>query len=151
MISRIMLIGPKNSGKTTLAKQFNAGDSAWESGSSQAVQYGKFTIEMPSGYLECPYMYDSLIATGQDAAAVFFLVDPLRSEVSYPPGFSTSFQGAHCGVITKVDMATFEQIERARWQLSYIGLQNNCVLYSSITGDGLEELLQYKQFCKLLY
>lgn len=150
MISRIMIIGPRQSGKTTIANAVNGVDEEVQQG-VQDIRYGDYTMDMPSGYLETPWMYDYLIASAQDAAVVFFLVDPTAINRTYPPGFSKSFSGIHCGIITKSDIATDEQIRWAKGELKNIGIESDIIISSAATGEGLSQLLEYKKYCTQRY
>ncbi|MDY3973869.1 EutP/PduV family microcompartment system protein [uncultured Veillonella sp.] len=146
---KIMIIGPRQSGKTTLANVIE--DKVNELKATSDIRYGEYTIDMPSGYLESPWMYDCLIASNQDASVVFFLVDPLQQKQEYPPSFSKSFHGTICGIITKCDLANEAQIQKAYDTLQWIGITEPVIEWSSKTEQGKEDILAYKEFCKLLY
>lgn len=150
MISRIMVIGPRQSGKSTIANAINGVDIPVQQG-VQDIRYGEYTMDMPSAYLETPWMYDYLIASAQDAAVVFFLVDPTADGRSYPPGFSKSFSGIHCGIITKSDLATSEQIEWAKGELRNIGIESDIIISSAATGEGISRLTEFKKYCTQRY
>lgn len=150
MKSRIMIIGPRQSGKTTLANIINEVNEVAQQG-TQDIRYGEFTMDMPSGYLETPWMYEYLIASAQDADVVFFLMDPTAKFRSYPPGFSQSFSGIHCGIITKCDLANDDEVNWAKGELEYIGITTNIFMSSAVTGEGISCLKEFKKYCTQRY
>lgn len=101
---RIMIVGPTKSGKTTLANILN--ENIGEVNSSQEVVYGKYTIDIPSAYLENTWMYKHLIALSQDASHVLILVDSEKKHDIYPPGFAEAFNCPVIGIISKRDLVT---------------------------------------------
>ena len=93
-----LIIGPRNSGKTTLAYYFEEKN---ESVRKQAhIVYGKESIDTPSPYLERPWMRQHLISL-QKSAYIVFLLFPLKvTKKSYPPGFTHVFKIPVVGVVT---------------------------------------------------
>ncbi|MFZ5946150.1 MAG: EutP/PduV family microcompartment system protein [Bacillota bacterium] len=102
MKKRIMLVGPTQCGKSTLANILN--DSNRPLKKTQDVIYGKNTIDTPGAYIENPSMYRYLIAAAQTASHIITLVDQSRPIQVYPPGFAKSFNCPVIGVITKIDL-----------------------------------------------
>lgn len=96
---RIMIIGPRKSGKSTLAHKIN--DEKGTINKSQDVIYGKETIEVPGAYLESSWMYKHIIALSQDASHILFLIDESQDKRSYSPGFAKAFSCPVYGVIIK--------------------------------------------------
>ena len=62
---RIMVIGPKGCGKTTLVNSINDYDGPLRR--TQDTIYGRKTIDVPSAYIENAWMYKHMIALAQDA------------------------------------------------------------------------------------
>ena len=62
---RIMVIGPKGCGKTTLVNSINDYDGPLRR--TQDTIYGRETIDVPSAYIENAWMYKHMIALAQDA------------------------------------------------------------------------------------
>jgi len=119
MKKRIMVIGPTQSGKSTLINFLN--DSTRPLKKTQDIIYGKNTIDTPSSYIENASMYKYLIATAQAASHVLFLVDQARPIEVYPPRFANSFTCPVIGVITKLDLAP-ENANLCIQQLKKIGI-----------------------------
>lgn len=150
MKARIMIIGPRGSGKSTIAARLEGRQEVLPQG-IQDIRYGEYTMDMPSGYIETPFMYDYLIASAQDSAVVLFLADPTAKNEVYPPGFALSFTGIIAGVVTKADKADAAQLAQARKKLSYIGIQDSIIQVSAITGENMDALLACKKYCTVRY
>ena len=100
---RIMVIGPRGCGKTTLVNSLNDYDGPLKR--TQDTIYGKNTIDVPSAYIENAWMYKHMIALSQDAWCMLLMVDQSRTDEVYSHGFAKAFQCPVIGVISKSDMA----------------------------------------------
>lgn len=119
---RIMIIGASKSGKTTLASILEGQEILRKTSS---MVYRTVTIDVPSAYLECPWMRHHIIAAAQDASCVVMLADATRTRKVYPPGFAKVFQVPVIGIITKCDMRMKEDRSnriRSRKELVTVGL-----------------------------
>lgn len=137
---RIMVIGPTNSGKTTLVNALN--DYEGPLRKTQNIIFGKNTIDVPGSYLENPWMYKHLIAAAQDASHVLILVDQSNCGEVYSPGFAKVFRCPVIGVITKVDLMPENQDLCIR-QLKQIGIGEPYFKISVPGGIGLSALKDY--------
>ncbi|TGE39483.1 ethanolamine utilization protein EutP [Desulfosporosinus fructosivorans] len=140
MKKRIMVVGPTQAGKSTLANVLN--DSTRLLKKTQDVIYGKNTIDTPGSYLENASMYKYLIATAQAASHVLILVDQSRLVEVYPPGFAMTFTCPVIGVITKTDLAP-ENVNLCIQQLKRIGITEPYFWISLKDNIGVEVLKQY--------
>lgn len=134
---RIMILGCRESGKTTLANHLNDLDTAPKR--TPHMVYGKNTLDVPGSYLESPWMHKHLIAAQQDAFCVLMLCTPLAAKRSYPPGFSKVFRIPVIGVITKSDLGP-EGTDRCIAELQSAGIEELYYAISAHTGCGLTEL-----------
>ena len=99
---RIMVIGPKGCGKTTLVNSINDYDGPLRR--TQDTIYGLETIDVPSAYIENAWMYKHMIALAQDAWCILLLIDQSRTAEVYSHGFARAFHCPVIGVISKCDL-----------------------------------------------
>lgn len=140
MNKKIMIIGPRGSGKSSLANVLDGLDRPLHR--SQDTIYGPDTIDVPASYLENHWMYKHVIAIAQNhASMVLLLVRNGACEAFYSPGFARVFTCPVLGVVTHV--AATEQVTPSCLQ----ELRNACaddpyVAIDIVSGAGLEALLQ---------
>lgn len=140
MKKRIMVVGPSQSGKSTLTNVLNEATRPLKK--TQDVIYGKNTIDTPGSYIENPAMYRYLIATAQTASQVVILIDQARLTEVYPPGFAKSFTCPVIGVITKVDLAP-QKTNLPIQQLQRIGVSEPYFWISLKDNIGVAALKDY--------
>lgn len=137
---RIMVIGPTNSGKTTLIHELNEEKRPLKK--TQNLIYGKNTIDVPGAYIENPWMYKYLISAVQDASHILILIDSSVSAAVYPPGFAKVFRCPVIGVITKTDLKS-ENMDMCIQQLKQIGIEEPYFKISVHHGEGINELKEF--------
>lgn len=141
---RIVLIGKTKAGKTTLCQYINKEDLVYHK--TQTVQVINDTlIDTPGEYLERVKMRGALTVISVDADVILFVQDSTDNESMFPPAYAGSFAKPVIGVVTKCDLGTKEQIERAAQYLKTAGAEEVFVT-SSVDGTGCEELLEYLGF-----
>jgi len=140
MKKRIMIIGPGQSGKSSLSNVLNESDRPLKK--TQDVIYGKNTIDTPGAYIENASMYKYLIATAQTASCVLILVDQSRPVEVYPPWFAKTFTCPVFGVITKMDLVPGNE-DWSRRQLQKIGVYEPYFPISLLDNTGVKELKDY--------
>lgn len=140
MKKRIMIIGPGQSGKSSLSNVLNESDRPLKK--TQDVIYGKNTIDTPGAYIENASMYKYLIATAQTASCVLILVDQSRPVEVYPPRFAKTFPCPVLGVITKMDLVPGNE-DWSRRQLQKIGVYEPYFPISLLDNTGVKELKDY--------
>lgn len=134
-----MVIGPGNSGKTSLVNELN--DHKGNLRKTQDIIYGKNTIDVPGSYIENTWMYKHIIAAAQDASHVLILVDQSDCKNVYSPGFAKIFRCPVLGIITKADISLNKEDECIR-QLKEMGVKEPYFKISTISGAGLQALKQ---------
>lgn len=135
---RIMVIGPTQCGKTTLVNELNGYKGPLRR--TQDTIYGKYTIDVPSSYIEVPWMYKHLIATAQNAASmIVVMIDCSNPTEIYSPGFAKVFTCPVIGVIAKCDLKP-ENIELCEKQLKRIGVFEPYYKISVHRKTGMDEL-----------
>ncbi len=137
---RVMVIGPRNSGKTTLVNALN--DYKGPLRKTQDIIYGKNTIDVPSSFIENSWMYKHIIAAAQDASHILILVDQSRCVCVYSPGFAKVFRCPAIGVITKSDLMP-ENEELCIRQLKQIGISEPYYKICAPSGTGMVALKDY--------
>ena len=142
MKKRIMLIGNSRVGKTSLANCINSEEI--EVMKSQAICYGKNTIDTPGEYLESPLMHKYIISAAQDADSVIFVQSFDQPVFSFPPNFAQIFNCPRIGVITKADLVEKQNSLKLLYRnFREIGLEEPFFITSVKTGRGIKELKQY--------
>lgn len=142
MRKRIMIMGPTGSGKTTLCRRFNGQDGSLRK--TQDMIFGKYTIDVPGSYLDCPWMYKHLISAAQNnASQVVMLVDATNRQEVYSPGFAKAFACPVTGVVTKCSPED-SRAKKCEAQLKKTGVNEPWFYISSIDDEaGIEKLKDY--------
>lgn len=140
MKKRILVIGPTQSGKTSLVNVLNNTNKPLKK--TQDVIYGKNTIDTPGSYIENPSMYRYLIAIAQEASQVLLLIDQSRLIEVYPPGFAKAFNCPVIGVITKIDLA-WQNTDLSFQRMKKIGVEQPYFPVSLKNNIGVEALKDY--------
>lgn len=118
---RIMVIGPSDSGKSTLVRAINRDDGPLRK--CQEIIFGHETMDVPAAYLENPWMYKHIISAAQNHAShILILVDQNDPKEIYSPGFARVFRCPVTGVIMKHDLKP-ENEQRCEKQLKSIGVK----------------------------
>ena len=138
---RIILIGRSAAGKTTLCQRINHEDLAYHK--TQTVQVINQTmIDTPGEYLERRYFRGALMVTATDADVIVFVQDATEDGTMFPPAYNSQFAKPAVGVVTKCDVASPEQVERAKKYLRMAGADRMFVT-SSVSGEGVDDLLKF--------
>lgn len=137
---RIMVIGPRGCGKTSLVNFLNEYDGPLRR--TQDTIYGKNTIDVPSAYIENAWMYKHMIALSQDAWCMLLMLDQSRCAEVYSHGFAKAFQVPVIGVINKSDLSP-ENEEICIRQMKTIGVDEPYFMVSVTDGSGMNELKSY--------
>ena len=138
---RIILIGRSAAGKTTLCQRINHEDLAYHK--TQTVQVINQTmIDTPGEYLERRYFRGALMVTATDADVIVFVQDATEDGTMFPPAYNSQFAKPAVGVVTKCDVASPEQVERAKKYLRMAGAGRMFVT-SSVSGEGVDDLLKF--------
>jgi ethanolamine utilization protein EutP len=138
---RVILIGRTTAGKTTLCQYICREELQYSK--TQAVQIFKDSlIDTPGEYLEIRHYRGALHVTSTEADVIVLVQDPTEDGSMFPPAYAASFGKPAVGVITKQDLATPEQIERARGYLRAAGAEE-IFTTSSVDGTGFDALYDF--------
>ncbi|WP_303753398.1 EutP/PduV family microcompartment system protein [Enterococcus sp. S86.2] len=134
---RTLLIGPKNSGKMTVASLIEGSEKPLKKVAN--IVYYKKTIIVPDSYLESPWMHKHLIALQQSAFCGIFLQPLGAKKRSYPPNFAKVFRIPIHGVLTYQKQYTKSNLENASQQLFDCGI-NQIDLLFDLTKDNYDQI-----------
>lgn len=139
-MNKIMLMGPIQSGKTTLIQAIKG--EAIHYVKTQAIEFDGMAIDTPGEYIENRQYLYALTVTATDADIVIFTQDPTADSTWYSPGQSSMFNAKVIGVITKCDIAENDKIMHSEQILRLAGVEK-VFKVSSTTRQGIAELLEY--------
>lgn len=137
---RVILIGKSTAGKTTLCQKINNEELKYHK--TQTVQIiNKNMIDTPGEYLERTGFRGALLVTSAEADLILLVQDATEGGTMFPPMFNSMFAKPCVGVVTKADLASEEQIEKAKKYLKNAGASTLFVT-SAVTGQGVDELVE---------
>lgn len=140
MKKNIMLIGSSTCGKTTLCQRLNGLEIEYQK--TQTIGVINNTIDTPGEYLENRQLYKGLIVTAADSDLILFLQDATDERFRFSPGQAAFFNVPVVGIVSKIDLASQEQIDDAVELLELAGCER-IFLTSAVTGEGTQELLSF--------
>lgn len=137
----LMLIGKSGAGKTTLCQRIKNEELKYSKTQTINISGGNL-IDTPGEYLENRRMQSALIVTSVEADVIAFIQDAEDPTAVYPEAYASAFPKLVVGIVTKTDIASPESVRRAAELLIFAGAK---VIFeiSSLTGEGVEALLQY--------
>lgn len=139
--TRIVLMGRSAAGKTTLCQCINHEEVHYHKTQTVSI-VNQNMIDTPGEYMERRAYRGALMVTATDADTVVLVQDATEGGTMFPPAYGSMFAKPTVGVVTKKDLATEEQIEKAKKYLSMAGAQAIFVV-SGVTGEGVPELVEY--------
>ena len=98
-------------------------------------------IDTPGEYLERSGFRGALAVASVDADMILMVQDATETTTMFPPMFNSMFTKPCVGIVTKADLATEEQIERAKKYLKNAGA-GSLYVTSAVTGEGVDELVK---------
>ena len=139
-MKRILLAGRSGCGKTTLMQRLQQQPIAYKK--TQTVEISGSVIDTPGEYMEHKKMFCALVVTCADAQLAVLVQDATDTYSTFFPGMQTILNMPVVGVISKSDLASPEEMERARTVLEMAGAEK-IFSVSAYTGQGLAALLVY--------
>ncbi len=139
-MKKVMLIGSSTCGKTTLCQRLNGMKIEYQK--TQTIGVINNTIDTPGEYLENRQLYKGIIVTASDSDQILFLQDATDERFRFSPGQAAFFSVPVAGVVSKIDIATKQQIDDAVELLELAGCEK-IFLTSAVTGEGAQELLDF--------
>ncbi len=138
---KLILIGRSMAGKTTLCQYINHEDLKYHKTQTIQVINGSM-IDTPGEYLERTYLRGALTVSAVEADLIVLVQEAHEDGTMFPPGYSSTFAKPCIGIVTKSDLASEEQIGKAKKYLQMAGA-GEVFVTSSYQGTGFEELLLY--------
>jgi ethanolamine utilization protein EutP len=136
----MMLMGSIGCGKTTLMQRIQG--RAQEYSKTQTIGISDGIFDTPGEYIDSLFFKSALRQTAAEVQLIAFLQSATQDMQKIPPAFTTFFPKPAIGIITKIDIATPEQIDHAFNLLRLTGVKADEIYpISSITGEGMEALL----------
>lgn len=140
MRPRVMLVGPRLSGKATIATYLEQSEVPLRKVDN--IVYRKETVTVPDNYLECPWMYNHIIALQQTAKCGLFIQPMKAHKDTYPPNFAKVFRIPIFGIITYHESYTEDEYSYTERQLMETGIKE---INAIINLDRPEELSRLDQ------
>ena len=139
-MKKIILIGNVACGKTTICQYLNHMELKYKK--TQALEVYNTTIDTPGEYLENRGYLRSLMVTSTEVEQVIFVQDASREQYYFSPGQSSAFSMPVAGVVSKIDIATPQQIKDATELLELVGA-SPIFHVSPVTGEGMDALAAF--------
>ena len=139
-MKKIIVAGNVASGKTTLCQYLNGRKIEYKK--TQSVEVINSMIDTPGEYFQQRKFLRALISCAADTEVMIFVLDPTQEQSCLRSGLAATFLMDVIGVITKIDIASQEQIERGRELLRLAGT-DRIFAVSAVTGEGMDALANY--------
>lgn len=139
-MKKIIVAGNVASGKTTLCQYLNGRKIEYKK--TQSVEVINSMIDTPGEYFQQRRYLRALISCAADTEVMIFVLDPTQEQSCLRVGLASTFLMDVIGVITKIDLATEEQITRGKDLLRLAGT-DNVFAVSAVTGEGMDLLTEY--------
>jgi ethanolamine utilization protein EutP len=136
-VKKIMLIGPRNSGKTTLIQALKNEPKVYRK--TQTIEFIDCFVDTPGEYLQIPKLYHALITSATEVEIIGVVFDADSKDFSFPPGFFATLNNRVVGIINKIDLLDADQ-DYAERALRFAGVKGPIVKVSALTGKGIKKL-----------
>ncbi len=140
-MKRLLLVGRSEAGKTTLTQAALGKEIEYHK--TQYINFKDFIIDTPGEYAENHILGRALALYSYEADVVGLLLSATEPYSLYPPCCAAMANREVIGIITQIDK------ENARVDLARLWLENagceKIFEISSITGEGVKELVDYLQ------
>lgn len=137
----IIFIGTIGCGKTTLSQAVKGDKIEYKKTQSVEVVGGNI-LDTPGEFLERAQMRGALMTTSADAEVIGLVQSATEERNMFSPCYAGSFAKEVIGIVTKIDIATEEQIKEAENKLKIAGA-TKVFHVSSYTKEGVKELVDY--------
>ena len=139
-MKKAIFIGSVGCGKTTLSQKLKGEEIYYNK--TQAIEFHDQIIDTPGEFIQHRNYYSALLTTAVDAQVIVLMASAVERKQTFSPLFASAFAKPCIGIITKIDLATEEEIERTRKQLELAGAKKFFMI-SSTENQGIDELISY--------
>jgi len=136
-VKKIMLIGPRNSGKTTLIQALKNEPKVYRK--TQTIEFIDCFVDTPGEYLQVPKLFHPLITSATVVETIGVVFDATSKDFSFPPDFFTAFNNRVVGIVNKIDLPDADQ-DYAERVLRFAGVKGPIIRVSALTGRGIKKL-----------
>lgn len=138
-MKRIIFLGRTGCGKTSLTQAIRGNKIKYHK--TQYINYYDVIIDTPGEYAENHHLGRALALYSYEADVVGLLLSATENYSLYPPCVTAMANREVIGIVTQIDREDAEPDRAERW-LRLAGCEK-VFRISSITGEGLKELLDY--------
>lgn len=139
-MKKIIVAGNVASGKTTLCQYLNGRKIEYKK--TRSVEVINSMIDTPGEYFQQRRYLRALISSAADTEVMIFVLDSTQEQSCLRTGLASAFLMEVIGVVTKIDIATEEQVSRGKELLRLAGTEKIFTV-SAITGEGMDALAEY--------
>lgn len=136
---KIILVGRSGAGKTSLIQAMKGEEIHYHK--TQYVDHESCVIDTPGEYAETKGLGNALALYSYEADIVGLLVSATEPYSLFPPNITCMANREVIGIVTKKDHKNADPERAERW-LRLAGCEK-VFWVSSVTGDGIQELLAY--------
>lgn len=138
-IRKLMLVGRSEAGKTTLTQALRGEKLRYEK--TQSVDYSNILIDTPGEYIQSREFGAALALYAYESDIVGLLASATEPYSLFSPNITGMTTREVIGIVTKIDHPDANPDRAENW-LRLAGCEK-VFKVSSVTGQGIDELLQY--------
>ncbi len=138
-IKKLILIGRSEAGKTTLTQALRGENIRYEK--TQAISYSNILIDTPGEYIQTRQFGAAIALYAYESDIVGLLASATEPYTLFSPNVTGMTTREVIGIVTKIDHPDARPELAESW-LRLAGCEK-VFLVSSVTGEGIDELLRY--------
>ncbi|MBO0471352.1 EutP/PduV family microcompartment system protein [Enterococcus sp. DIV0242_7C1] len=139
-MKKAIFIGSVGCGKTTLSQKLKGEELAYNK--TQAIEFHDQIIDTPGEFIQHRNYYSALLTTAVEAELIVLMASAVEKRQTFSPLFASAFAKPCIGIITKIDLATEEDLKQTKRQLELAGAKK-IFMISAVEDQGIDELLAY--------
>ncbi|GGC84687.1 EutP/PduV family microcompartment system protein [Enterococcus wangshanyuanii] len=139
-MKKAIFIGSVGCGKTTLSQKLKGEELAYNK--TQAIEFHDQIIDTPGEFIQHRNYYSALLTTAVEAQLIVLMASAVEKRQTFSPFFASAFAKPCIGIITKIDLATEEDLKQTKKQLELAGAKK-IFMISAVEDQGIDQLLTY--------